>query len=121
NDPKGIALPERIDQRTGSGRVVQILHRYWKIADGKRDGRAHEDQLHQRQKQREAQRHFVPDNLRQFLACLCQNSSHVAYSSTATLPCCRAFSTTPINTSSSEKRPSRTLITRMPADSSLCR
>ena len=112
--------PEGVDQGARSGRIVEILHRDRKIGDRERNRGSHEDELRQRQHQRETERHLVANDLGQFFACLGQNSSHRDHSSTATLPSCRAFSTTLMKTSSSEKRPSLTLMTCTPFASSFC-
>ena len=63
HDVEGVRRTESVDQGVRSGRIVEILHRDGQIGDGKRDRRTHEDELRARQHQREAEGHFVADEL----------------------------------------------------------
>ena len=96
--------------------MVEVLHDDRQVVDGERDGRPQQQQQNERKHQRESERAIVANDLRQFLAGLGENASHVRsfIRRLATLPCWRAFSTTLMKTSSSEKRPSCTSSTRMP-------
>ena len=107
-----------IDEITRRRRIVQILDDDGQVAHCERERRGHEEQ-HQRQEECERQRAPIPDDLGQLFSALREYASHpCSYLQAATLPSCRAFSTTPMNTSSMEKRPSRICMTRMPFDCS---
>src|SRR5665213_1718479 len=104
---------EGVDEAARCRGVVEILHDDRKPRYRQRDRIAQQHHQAQRQQQRKDQRQLVPRDLGEFLAHLRENSAH--YSSFATLPCLRAFSTTTMKTSSREYGSSYESLTSMPA------
>src|ERR1022692_3936445 len=109
-----------VDKIARRRRVVQILDNDGQVAHRERQRRGHQKQQQQRQEERQREGAPIANDLRQLFTGLRENASHFSVtlsSGAATLPSCRAFSTTPMNTSSMENWPSRICRTRIPFDS----
>src|SRR5579864_6650096 len=121
-DVEAQRLAKGIDQFLGSLRLIEVLHDDGKIAHGQRDSSGLQQQQYHGEQERQHHRQAVAKKLRQFFLGLRENSPHdlPLYSSAPILPRSRACSTTLMNTSSSEKRPSRASSTWTPPASSLC-